>query len=249
MKIDTVLHLAAQTIVGIANRNPVSTFETNIEGTWASSKPAAAARVKQIVVASSDKATAITKICLTAKTRRSRAAIPTTSSKSCADLIAQSMPRPRPAGGDHALRQFLWRRRPELEPHRAGHHSLGARGERPVIRSDGQFVRDYFYVEDGAAAYMLLAEALATKPELRGQAFNFSNEDSGYSAPTGRSLLSLMDSQLVPEVRNEANNEIRHQYLSAEKSRRLLNWQPSYSLNVGLQRTIGWYKDFFGNAA
>ena len=56
-EIDTVFHLAAQTIVGIANRNPISTFETNIQGTWALLEACRRSPpVKQIVVASSDKA-------------------------------------------------------------------------------------------------------------------------------------------------------------------------------------------------
>ena len=91
------------------------------------------------------------------------------------------------------------------------------RGQRPVIRSDGQFVRDYFYVEDGAAAYMLLAESMAANPALRGEAFNFSNEIQVTVLDLVQRILRAMDSDLEPDVRNEASNEIRHQYLSADK--------------------------------
>ena len=94
------------------------------------------------------------------------------------------------------------------------------RGERPVIRSDGQFVRDYFYVEDGAAAYMLLAEALARDPSCAGEAFNFSNELQVTVLDLVEQILRLMKIDLEPDVRNEATNEIRHQYLSAAKARR-----------------------------
>jgi CDP-glucose 4,6-dehydratase len=115
---------------------------------------------------------------------------------------------------------------------------------RPVIRSDGSYIRDYFYVEDGAAAYMLLAEQLAIRQEIRGQAYNFSNEIQVTVSQVVRKILSLMNSNLQPEIRNEANNEIRHQYLSAEKARKELHWHPLFTLDEGLSRTIAWYQNF-----
>ena len=123
------------------------------------------------------------------------------------------------------------------------------RGQRPIIRSDGSYVRDYFYVEDGAAAYMLLAERLAACPDLRGQAFNFSNEIQVTVSDLTRRILEHMGSDLEPEIRNEATHEIRHQYLSAEKARRMLEWQPIFSLDQGLQRTIEWYRTAIGGQA
>ena len=121
------------------------------------------------------------------------------------------------------------------------------RGERPVIRSDGSYVRDYFYVEDGAAAYMLLAEKLAAAPDrLRGEAFNFSNEIQLSVRAMVDRILAVMGSSLVPEVRNEASNEIRRQYLSAKKAREVLGWAPLFSLDEGLVRTIEWYSGFLG---
>ncbi|MFH1861850.1 MAG: sugar dehydratase, partial [bacterium] len=116
--------------------------------------------------------------------------------------------------------------------------------QRPVIRSDGEYIRDYFYVEDGAAAYMLLAEQLAECRELKGQAFNFSNEIQVTVMQIVAKILTLMDSTLEPEFRNEVSNEIRHQYLSAEKARRELNWHPLFTLESGLAKTINWYREF-----
>jgi CDP-glucose 4,6-dehydratase len=119
------------------------------------------------------------------------------------------------------------------------------RGRRPVIRSDGSYIRDYFYVEDGAAAFMLLAEALAGRPELRGQAFNFSNELQITVLELVQRLLRLLGSDVTPEIRNEATHEIRHQYLSAAKARQILGWRPLFTLDEGLWRTITWYERFF----
>jgi CDP-glucose 4,6-dehydratase len=115
-----------------------------------------------------------------------------------------------------------------------------------VIRSDGNYVRDYFYVEDGAAAYMHLAQALAENPALCGEAFNFSNESQVSVLELVHKILALMRSELQPDVRNEANNEIRHQYLSAAKAKRILNWRPLFSLGQGLERTVDWYRKFLG---
>lgn len=123
------------------------------------------------------------------------------------------------------------------------------RGQRPVIRSDGSLVRDYFYVEDGVAAYMLLAERLATQPGLGGEAFNFSNELQVTVVELVRRLLGLMGSDLEPDIRNEANNEIQHQYLSASKAHDTLGWAPLFDLQSGLQKTIAWYADYFAQQA
>jgi CDP-glucose 4,6-dehydratase len=118
------------------------------------------------------------------------------------------------------------------------------KGERPVIRSDGTLIRDYFYVEDGAAAYMQLAEALHARPELRGEAFNFSNELQVDVLALTRKILERMHSRLTPDVRADATHEIQHQWLSAAKARRMLNWSPAFTLDDGLDRTIDWYREF-----
>jgi len=249
-EIDTVIHLAAQTIVGIANRNPVSTFEANIAGTWSLLEACRRSpAVKQIVVASSDKAYGDHDVLPYEEDAPLQGRHPYDVSKSCADLIAQTYGSTyglpvaiTRCGNFYGGGDLNWNR---IVP---GTIRSVLRGQRPVIRSDGQFVRDYFYAEDGALANMVLAERLAQNPDLQGHAFNFSNEIQVTVLELVERLLTLMDSDLEPEVRNEASNEIRHQYLSAAKARKLLGWQPSFSLDEGLRQTIDWYKDFFGSS-
>ena len=249
-EITTVIHLAAQTIVGIANRNPISTFEANVRGTWCLLEACRhSPLVKQIIVASSDKAYGDQPILPYDETTPLQGRHPYDVSKSCADLIASSyaVTYDLPlvitrCGNFYGGGDLNWNR---IVP---GTIRSVLRGQRPVIRSDGQFVRDYFYVEDGAAAYMLLAEQLAAKPELRGEAFNFSNELQVTVLEIVNQILHLMQSELMPDVRNEASHEIRHQYLSAVKAHQLLGWRPLFTLDAGLERTVRWYREFLQTA-
>jgi CDP-glucose 4,6-dehydratase len=119
------------------------------------------------------------------------------------------------------------------------------RGQSPVIRSDGGYVRDYFYVKDGAHAYLHLARCLARQPGLAGRAYNFSTEIQVSVLDLVRRILKLMQSPLEPTIQNTATNEIRHQFLSAARARAELNWSPRYSLDDSLIETIGWYHDYF----
>lgn len=245
-EIDTVFHLAAQTIVGVANRNPVSTLDSNIRGTWALLDAVRRSPlVTAVVTASSDKAYGDHEQLPYDETAALRGEHPYDASKSCADIVARmyavtfgvpvAITR---CGNFYGGGDLNWNR---LVP---GTIRSAFRGERPVIRSDGTLIRDYFYVEDGAAAYMRLAEELHARPELRGEAFNFSNElQLDVLALTGK-ILARMRSQLVPDVRADARHEIRHQWLSAAKARKLLGWKPEFTIEEGLDRTIAWYGEF-----
>ena len=246
-EIDTIIHLAAQTIVTIANRNPVSTFETNIAGTWGLLEACRRSpKVGQIIVASSDKAYGDQQTLPYSEDTPLQGQHPYDVSKSAADLIAVTYAKSynlpvaiTRCGNFYGGGDLNWNR---IIP---GTIRSILRCQRPIIRSDGNFIRDYFYVEDGAAAYMLLAETLAKRPELSGQAFNFSNEIQVTVREIVDQILRLMSSDLQIEILDEVTNEIRHQYLSASKARELLNWQPLFTLEEGLQKTIDWYKDFF----
>ena len=244
-EIDTVFHLGAQTIVGTASRSPLSTFEANIKGTWVLLEACRQLPklVQRVLVASSDKAYGEHETLPYTEDAPLVGKYPYDVSKSCTDLISLSYYHSfglpvvvTRCGNLYGPGDLNWNR---LIP---GTIRSALAGERPIVRSDGSFVRDYFYVRDAVDAYLLLAENLA-RPELRGQAFNFGTEEP-------KSVLELVDlilagvgrSDLEPEVRNEASNEIPKQYLDCAKARRLLDWRPTRTLGQGLEETVAWYR-------
>jgi CDP-glucose 4,6-dehydratase len=247
-EVDTVFHLAAQTIVGIANRNPVSTLQTNVAGTWSVLEACRRSpTVKNIVVASSDKAYGDAGGRYGEDTPL-QGRHPYDVSKSCADLIAQAFAATynlpvtiTRCGNFYGGGDLNWNR---IVP---GTIRSVLRGQTPVIRSDGSPVRDYFYIEDGAAAYIALAQAMELNRELRGHAFNFSNETEVTVLDMTRLILRLMHSSLEPEIRNEASNEIGYQCLSAAKAHEMLGWSPMFTLERAMQQTIDWYRQFFAD--
>ena len=246
-EVDTVFHLAAQTIVGIANRCPLSTFESNIKGTWNLLEAChRVPTVKRIALASSDKAYGDQEKLPYDESSPLQGRHPYDVSKSCADLIAQAyfatygLPvAVARCGNLYGGGDLNWNR---IVP---GTIRSAELNERPVIRSDGTYIRDYFYILDAVEGYLLLAEKAAEKG-IAGQGFNFSDERQTTVLELVTLILKLMGkSQLKPDVRNEAKGEIRHQYLSAARARRLLSWKPLYTLEEGLKGTIDWYRKFF----
>jgi len=246
-EIDTVFHLAAQTIVGIANDNPISTFEANVKGTWTTLEACRRSpAVKSVVVASSDKAYGEHSTLPYHEEADLKGRHPYDCSKSCADLIAQcyghtyNLPvAVTRCGNLYGPGDLNWNR---LIP---GTIRSILRGEAPILRSDGTFIRDYFFVDDGANAYITLADALRDREDLNGQAFNFSNEIQITAIQLVNRILAIMNSKLEPLILDNAKNEIRHQYLSAAKARSVLNWSPLYELDTALTTTIEWYKGYF----
>jgi len=247
-EVDTVFHLAAQTIVGVANANPVSTLDTNIRGTWALCEAVRRSpRVRSVVIASSDKAYGSHEELPYTETAALQGDHPYDVSKSAADLVSRmyavtyGVPLAITrcgnffGGGD-----LNWNR---LFP---GTIRSALRGESPVLRSDGTLIRDYFYIEDGALAYLRLAEALHQRPELRGEAFNFSNELQLDVRTVASHILARIAPAITPQILGEATHEIKHQWLSAAKARTMLDWAPEFSFDEGLDRTITWYRSYLG---
>lgn len=249
-EIEAIFHLAAQTVVGVANANPRSTFSTNIGGTWNVLEAARrSTRIRAVVVASSDKAYGTQAELPYCETAPLVGRHPYDVSKSCADLIAQAywhsygLPVAITrcgnfyGGGDLNFNRLV-----------PGTIRSVMDGQRPIIRSDGTLIRDYFYVKDGVTAYTALAERLLAG-ECGGRAYNFSNEVQVTVLELTQRILELMGRRaLAPDVQNTARNEIPHQYLSAEQARRELGWKAQYTLEQGLKETIAWYTDFLGRA-
>ncbi len=250
-EIVTVLHLAAQAAVGVAQRNPVETLETNVRGTWTLLEAARRSpSVREIVTASSDKAYGEKSELPYTESMPLEGRNPYDVSKSCADLIAQAFAQSYETpvaitrcGNFYGPGDLNWNR---IVP---GTIRSALRGKPPVIRSDGEYTRDYIYVRDAVGAYLLLAERLAEEPGLRGEAFNFSNESPLTVKALVAEILRLMGSGLRPVVLDQASGEIRHQYLSAEKARRVLGWKPRFSLEAGLRATIEGYRRLLGTGA
>jgi CDP-glucose 4,6-dehydratase len=247
-EIDTVFHLAAQAIVGIANRNPISTFEANILGTWNLLEACRRSPlVKNIIVASSDKAYGDQEVLPYHEDMALQGSHPYDVSKSCADLITQTYYKTYGlpvcitrcgnlfGGGDLNFNRIVPQTIESI-----------IKNEPPTIRSDGTFIRDYIYVEDAALAYILLAEKMGML-NLYGEAFNFSNEVRLTVLDLVNMILKQMNSDLKPIILNQGSHEIKNQYLSAKKAKDILAWEPLYDTEQGLNKTIEWYKEYFEN--
>ena len=245
-EVDTIFHLGAQTIVGTANRSPLATFESNIKGTWNVLEAARNSElIERILVASSDKAYGEQEKLPYTEDMPLKGSHSYDVSKSCADLIAQSyyytynLPIGITrcgnfyGGGDLNFNRIV-----------PGTIKSVLNNERPVIRSDGKYIRDYIFILDAVEAYLFLAKKLGN-PAIRG-AFNFSNESQVTVLDVVKKILKLMGREdLEPRILNEARSEITHQYLSAKKAKEILGWKPKYTLEEGLRRTIKWYGAFF----
>lgn len=248
-EIDSVFHLAAQTIVGTANRNPLSTFETNIKGTWnileaCRRTPA----IKKVIIASSDKAYGAHETLPYTEEMPLNGSHPYDVSKSCTDLLAFTYYNTYNlpvcitrcgnfyGGGDLNFNRII-----------PGTIRSVLFNEHPVIRSDGTYIRDYIYIHDAVKAYLFLAEKM-DELKISGEAFNFSNEIQLTVLELVNEILRLMGKEdLEPIILNEIKGEIKHQYLCADKARNTLGWKPGYTLEDGLNETINWYKEFFRN--
>lgn len=246
-EIEYCFHLAAQAIVGTANRSPMSTFETNIKGTWTILEAIRETNypgIKGIVVASTDKAYGTHEQLPYTEESELRGIYPYDASKVCADVLSRcyakmySLPVAvtRKAnvygGGDLNFSRII----PDTV-------RCLITGEELVIRSDGTPQRDFLYVEDAVEGYLKLAEQLE-RPEIQGQAFNFSSEKPISVLELVNSVVRVYGKNLSPKILGTSTGEIDVQYLSNQKALSVLSWRPQHSLEQGLTKTISWYKNY-----
>ena len=250
-EIDTVFHLAAQTIVGTATRSVLSTFESNIKGTWNLLEACRVCQrlVKRVVMASSDKAYGDHEQLPYAEDAPLLGRYPYDASKACAEILAFSFADSFGVpvattrcgnlygGGDLNYSRIV-----------PGTIRSALLGERPIVRSNGKLIRDYFYVEDAVSAYLHLAERLE-ELDLGGQAFNFGTSTPKNVLEMVALILAAADRpDLEPEVLNQASNEIHAQYLDCSKAAEVLGWKPTFTLEAALEKTVRWYREHEGLA-
>jgi CDP-glucose 4,6-dehydratase len=248
--IDTVFHLAAQPIVGVAYRSPLITFEANIRGTYNVLEACRMHKnlVSRVVVASSDKAYGTQDTLPYTEDMMLQGRHPYDVSKACADLLSQSYFHTYDlpvsiarCGNIYGGGDLNWSR---IIPDTI---RCGFRGVPLEIRSDGKFVRDYIYVKDVTTAYRRLAECI-DDPRVKGQAFNFSPLQPISVLELVNKIQKLMGYESVePLILNKAKGEIYSQYLDSSKAHKILGWQPRYTFDQGLLETIDWYKNYFSN--
>jgi len=245
-EIQDVFHLAAQAIVGVAKHDPVGTLEANVQGTWCVLEAARQNFGTQVILASSDKAYGSSNNLPYKETHPLQGKYPYDVSKSCADLIgtmyATSYNVPVAitrcgnlfGGNDLNFSRTI-----------PGVIDATLKEERFQIRSDGQYVRDFLYVEDAVDGYLCLAQKLAEDPSISGEAFNFSLGLKLTVLDVVAKVLEFMGRiDIEPEILNQASSEIREQYLSADYARECLSWKPRFGMDEGLHRTIEWYTKF-----
>lgn len=246
-EIQSVIHLAAQTIVPIANKNPLSTFESNIKGTWNLLEASRHIKtIESIVIASSDKAYGDVEKLPYKEDMPLKAIYPYDVSKACADMISVSYAKTfnmpiaiTRCGNFFGGGDLNWNR---IIP--CTIRSV-IRNQSPIIRSDGTLIRDYIYVEDAVSAYMILTQALSEKGDIKGEAFNFSNETQLNVLELAKKIIQLLGSDLKPTILGDNHGEIKAQYLDSTKAFEILGWKAKFGLEEGLKKTIDWYKNYF----
>jgi len=244
-EVEVCFHLGAQTIVATANRSPLSTFESNIKGTWNVLEAARNSRLlKAIVVASTDKAYGESDRLPYTEEHPLLASHPYDVSKACADMLCHSY------FSTYGLPIAVTRcgnifGEGDLNFNRIVPGTIRSilEGRRPAVRSNGKMERDYVYVQDIADANLLLAGALLSGKE-KGEVFNFSYGKPQTVFETIEKIKRAMKSSLEPVILDEAANEIQKQYLSSEKARKRLAWKPRFDFESGLEPTIKWYSSY-----
>lgn len=237
-------HLAAQAIVGVASSGPMSTFETNIRGTYAVLDACrTAAALRGVVVASSDKAYGVHEKLPYTEDAPLLGLYPYDASKACTDILARSYCI------SFGLRCAVTRNANIYGPGDMNFSRLvpdairsALRGVALDIRSDGKMERDYMFVDDGVRGYLMLAEALE-RDDVAGEAVNFGTQQPVSVLTVTKAVAAIAGEAPEPRVLGIAKNEIPRQYLDVSKAARLLGWKAEHTLEQGLAKTIPWYRE------
>jgi CDP-glucose 4,6-dehydratase len=249
--VDTCFHLAAQAIVGSANRSPLSTWESNIRGTWTVLEACrTASNVERVVVASSDKAYGSQPRLPYTEDMVLLGTNPYDASKAASEVVVRSYSQTfglpvsvaRCAniygGGDLNFSRLI-----------PGTIRSVLRNERPIVRSDGTPVRDYLYVDDAVGAYLSLGEQMA-RPEIVGSAFNFGGGEPLSVRDVIARILDACDAHdIAPDIRGTGvpAAEIDRQYLDSKHANKVLGWRAATTLSDGLRSAVSWYRQWLGN--
>jgi CDP-glucose 4,6-dehydratase len=250
-EVSEVFHLAAQTIVGTANRSPLGTWEANVRGTYTLLEACRAlGSVRRVVVASSDKAYGSHDELPYREDFPLRPRYPYDVSKASADMIARSY------ASSYDMRVAVTRLANVYGPGDLNWSRIVpdtaralVRGERPVVRSDGTPERDYLYVEDAVDAYLAVAASL-DRPSMSGRAWN-----AGWGRPVAvidvvRTLIAVSGRSLEPDIRGSGtpSGEISRQYLDPSAIHEELGWEPRWDLERGLRASWEWYERHLSGA-
>ena len=242
--VESVFHLAAQTIVGVARESPLETFEVNVRGAWNVFEACREHEVERVVFASSDKAYGASPELPYREDFPLRAAYPYDASKAAADTIARSYANayglPLAAtrfanvygGGDLNFSRLI----PETVV-------AVLDGRRPIIRSDGSPERDFLHVEDAVSAYLAIAEALPGP--AAGEAFNAGGERPHSVREVVEAIVAAAGADVEPDFQGAGNpdGEIDRQFVDSSKLGELTGWRPRVGLEDGLRRTLEWYRE------
>ncbi|MFZ5800896.1 MAG: NAD-dependent epimerase/dehydratase family protein [Candidatus Omnitrophota bacterium] len=242
-RVEFIFHLAAESLVGRCLKNPCAAFSTNIRGTWNILEQSRRyGKIRGIIVASSDKAYGEHLKLPYREEFALKGDHPYDASKSCADLLANTYANTfklpvcvTRCGNIFGAGDFNFSR---LIPDAI---CCAVSGKTLKIRSNGKFIRDYIYVKDIVAGYLLLGRKMYQK-NLSGKAFNFSDERPLSVLQMVKLVGKAASVPLRYEILNQAQYEIKRQYLCSAAARRILRWRPRYSLSKALQETVAWYK-------
>lgn len=242
-RFDIVYHFAAQTQVRDAINDPLTTFNSNIKGTWNLLELCRHLDIP-IVVASSDKAYGIAETLPYKEDFKLNGVFPYEVSKSITDMLVNTYKISYGlnvctlrCGNIYGGGDLNWDR---LIP---GVIKWLLNNEQPILRTDGSFKRDWVYVKDVVEAYYLVGNKLLSN-EVVSTAYNFAGVDYLSVLEVYKSLCTVIKGEYVePKYLIDSKLEIPDQYLDSSKIENELGFKSRFSLDESINETVNWYKE------